>query len=132
MPYKDKEKQKLYNKERMRGVRGNTKGSTSGGNTKGNDGKDVLPKMTKDGTYFKDGVEMVPPSYVQGLTGVFEALPERPRYLTLSDGQVLDRANPPTALAPNAQAIKASNESEYNYHPNSGAVPRMRGIKQGI
>ena len=41
--------------------------------------------VTKDGTYFKDGIEMVPP---------LETLPARPRYLTLSDGQVLDRANP--------------------------------------
>ena len=42
--------------------------------------------VTKDGTYFKDGVEMVPP---------LGTLPARPRYLTLSDGQILDRANQP-------------------------------------
>ena len=40
--------------------------------------------LTKDGTYFKDGIEMVP---AKGM------LPERPRYLQLSGGQVLDRAN---------------------------------------
>ena len=33
-------------------------------------------------------IEMVPP---------LGRLPERPRYLVLSDGQVLDRANPPKA-----------------------------------
>jgi len=123
--YKDKEKQREANRLAKQKAR---KGMTSGMTQEGMTGQG----MTKDGTYFKDGVEMVPPSYVQGLTGVFEALPERPRYLTLSDGQVLDRANQPTVLATNAQAIKASNESEYNYHPNSGAIPRMRGIKQGV
>ena len=43
--------------------------------------------QTKDGTYFKDGVEMVP---AEG------TLPERPRYLQLTDGQILDRANQPS------------------------------------
>jgi len=42
--------------------------------------------VTKDGTYFKDGIEMV---------GPLGSLPERPRFKTLSDGQILDRANPP-------------------------------------
>ena len=42
--------------------------------------------LTKDGTFFKGDVEYVPASY---------GLPERPRFLKLSDGQVLDRANQP-------------------------------------
>jgi len=42
--------------------------------------------QTKDGTFFEDGVEMVMP---------LGTLPARPRYLTLSDEQVLDRANQP-------------------------------------
>ena len=49
-------------------------------------GGDNAQGITEEGTYFKEGVEYVP------ATGI---LPERPRYLTLSDGQVLDRANPP-------------------------------------
>jgi len=44
--------------------------------------------LTSDGTYFKDEIELVP---------AFGMLPSRPRYLVLSDGQVLDRANPPKA-----------------------------------
>ena len=40
--------------------------------------------LTRDGTFFKGDVECVPASY---------GLPERPRFLKLSDGQVLDRAN---------------------------------------
>lgn len=38
-------------------------------------------------TFFRDGVEMVPP---------LGDLPERPRYHVLSDGQVLDRASLPS------------------------------------
>ena len=42
----------------------------------------------------KEGVniEMVPGEYIKMRDGrILEVLPERPRYLTLSDGQVLDR-----------------------------------------
>ena len=58
------------------------KGLTSGINIEGL----TEGGLTKEGTFFKDGIEMVPP---------FGALPARPRFLTLSDGQVLDRANKP-------------------------------------
>ena len=75
--------------------------------------------------------ETVPASFVVGLTGTFEVLPERPRYLTLSDGQVLDRANQPE---PDIQmrAMNFCNESCYNYHPNTGRIPEMKGIKRGL
>lgn len=70
MGYKDKEKQREYDKERMRKVRqGRTEKETT---------QNVLPKPVLP--------EMVP---------AFGSLPERPRFLTLSDGQVLDRAQMP-------------------------------------
>ena len=68
----------------------------------------------------KEGVniEMVPASYVQGLNGrMYEALPERPRYLTLSDGQVLDRAKQPEAHPTGDIRMQAANESAYNFRP---------------
>ncbi len=42
-----------------------------------------------------EGVTTVPASYVEGTHKSYEFLPERPRYVTLSDGQVLDRLNQP-------------------------------------
>ena len=48
-------------------------------------------------TFFRNGVEYVPASYIPGTKGrMYQFLPERPRYLTLSDNQVLDRLNQPT------------------------------------
>lgn len=70
MPYKDKKKAV----EAMKRYRDNKK--EGGGITEAG--------ITGGITYFKDGVEMV---YRLG------ALPDRPRYLTLHDGQVLDRVN---------------------------------------
>ena len=64
-------------------------------------------------------VEMVPASYVQGLNGkMYQALPERPRFLTLSDGQVLDRANQPEGMTSGDRILRmqACNESSYNFH----------------
>jgi len=60
--------------------------------------------------------ETVPPGYVYGTTGKYLNLPERLRYLTLSDGQVLDRANQPS---PNdvIPAMNMCNESYFNYRP---------------
>ena len=122
--YKDKEKQREANRLAKQKAR---KGMTSGMTEQGMTGQG----MTKEGTYFKDGVEMVLASYVQGITGKFEVLSERPRYLTLSDGQGLDRLNQPE---PDTQmrAMNFCNESEYNYHPNVGKIPEMRGIKRGL
>ena len=81
----------------MKKVRGNTEqGNTTEGNTE----------------------EMVPASYVQGLNGrMYEALPERPRYLTLSEGQVLDRAKQPEAHPTGDIRMQAANESAYNFRP---------------
>ena len=55
-------------------------------------------------------IETVPQSYVQGLTGKFKSLHERPRFLTLSDGQVLDRFNQPEASV-ELPGIRGCNES---------------------
>lgn len=102
--YKDSQKQREYNRERMRRVRGNTDvGNTKEGNT------DCTAKSVPY-------TETVPASYVYGVTGRFLNLPERPRYLTLSDGQVLDRANQPQ---PNnvIPSMNMCNESRFNYHP---------------
>ena len=76
MPYKNKEKATQASKERMRKHR---QGVTEGVTTQG---------VTGEGVTTKEGIEMVP---------AWGILPERPRYLTLSDGQVLDRARPPKA-----------------------------------
>jgi len=79
--YKDKAKQQEAVKRAVDKHRGITKGAK--GITKGR----VLQQgITADGTYFKDGVETMPP------VGI---LPERPRFLTLSDGQILDRCHLP-------------------------------------
>lgn len=91
--YKDKEKQRETTKERQRRYREKQKGVTG---------------------------ETVPASYVQGVTGIFETLPERPRFLTLSDGQVLDRLNQPTGYAGGDTILRLrySNEACYNFKPN--------------
>lgn len=99
MPYKDKEKRKQASRDSMEKKR---KGLTSGVNEEG------------------VNIEMVPASYVQGITGDFEALPKRSRFLTLSDGQVLDRANPPEGRTSGDFILRMRycNESAYNFHPN--------------
>ena len=69
--------------------------------------------------------EMVPAEYVQGLEGrMYLSLPERPRYLTLSDGQVLDRLVPPIAELTRIHQMRMCNESAYNYHPSKGMLSR--------
>ena len=73
-------------------------------------------------------LEIVPASYVQGLTGMYQFLPERPRYVTLSDGQVMDRAYKPEVkpLSGNQiQAIRAMNET-LNYRPNTSDTRELR------
>jgi len=75
MPYKDKQKYQEYNKERMRVAR-----------------ERVAQNKTESESVQPD---MVPASYIQGNNGRYQFLPERPRYLTLSDGQVLDRKYTP-------------------------------------
>ena len=61
-------------------------------------------------------LEMVPPSYVYGTAGRYQFLPERPRYLTLSDGQVLDRLGQPSSNI-QIRAMNMCNEVGFNYHP---------------
>lgn len=104
MPYKDKEQQKEYWKDRKRQQRMSTPDN-------------VHPELSTP--------EVVPASYVEGLSGrMYEFLPERPRYLTLSDGQVLDRANQPSPSSVSGvmiQSMRQSNES-FNYHPNTGVL----------
>ncbi len=62
---------------------------------------------------------MVPPLMVEGAEGrMYEALPERPRFLTLSDGQVLDRAKPVEhrpLSGVEIRAIRLANEGALNY-----------------
>lgn len=68
--------------------------------------------------------EMVPASYVQGITGKFQSLPERPRYLELSDGQVLDRLNQPEGHTSGDRILRmqAHNESSFNFKPRRGNI----------
>lgn len=83
----------------------------------------------------KEGVniEVVPASYVQGITGKFLALPERPRYLTLSDGQVLDRLNQPEGHTSGDFIVRmrACNET-YNYHPNQSSKERVKLLMKEV
>ena len=78
MPYKSQEEKRKHDRDYIKRRRGTTfKRDDTGGTTS---------KITKEEPLFVDGIEMVPP---------LGTLPKRPRYLTLSDGQVLDRANLP-------------------------------------
>jgi len=72
-------------------------------------GERDIPSVT-----FKDSVEYVPASYVEGLSRTYQNLPERTRFLKLSDGQVLDRLNQPE---PNRHShlMNICNESSYNF-----------------
>ena len=98
---------KEVHKEYMRKLRGSQKGSQiEGSQDKGSQ------------------EEMVPASYVQGLNGrMYQSLPERPRFVTLSDGQVLDRLNQPIADKTKIPQMRASNEC-YNFHPAEGKLTK--------
>ncbi len=104
MPYKDKEKQRKASRDSMEKKR---KGLTSGVNN-----------------------EMVPASYVQGITDKFKSLPERLRYLELSDGQVLDRLNQPEGHTSGDFIIRmrACNESAYNFKPNEPDKAKVKAM----
>ena len=116
----DKALQREKTLERVKRYRDKRKGVTSEGVTS--------EGVTKDGTYFKDGIEMVPASYVQGITGKFEALPERPRYLTMTDGQTLDRANQPQGMTSEDRILRmqACNEASYNFKPHKNSAGLAR------
>ena len=120
MPYKDKGKQK---EAVRRAVDKHRKGITSEGITS--------EGITEQGT--TEIEEMVPASYVQGVNGrMYEVLPERPRYLTLSDGQVLDRANQPEGHTSGDRIVRmqAANESAYNFKPskNSKGLAKVKEL----
>ncbi len=74
--------------------------------------------------------ETVPECYAQGITGKFKSLPERPRFVTLSDGQVLDRSVivPGHASGDFMQRMRYCNEAEYNYHPNTSNKEMVKAI----
>lgn len=94
MPYKSLEDKRKHDRDDKRRKRGTT------------------PKDDTAGT-----TELVPASYVQGLNGkMHQSLPERPRFLELSDGQVLDRLNQPEVEV-GLRPMQACNESAYNFHP---------------
>lgn len=107
MPYKDKERRKQASKDSMSKKR---KGLTSGVNG--------------------EGVNTVPECYVQGITGKFKSLPERPRCLTLSDGQVLDRSIivPGHASGDFIQRMRYCNESAYNFKPNEPDKAKVKEL----
>ena len=78
-----------------------------------------------------NAVEMVPASYVMGLNEVmYEALPERPRYLTLSDGQVLDRLDQPEGGRSGDTEMVACNESAYNFKVHRPSKERMKVLEK--
>ena len=76
-------------------------------------------------------LEMVPASYVEGIEK-YEALPERPRYLKLSDGQVLDRLNQPNPNIRGDRAMQACNESSYNFHPNEPDKAKVKALIKAV
>lgn len=83
------EEKKAYQKDYMRKKRAVRPDVVRPQNVRPVDVDPVRPtKPSTVPTYFKDGVEMVA---AEGL------LPERPRYHTCTDGQIMDRANPPKA-----------------------------------
>lgn len=112
MPYKDKEKRNKASKDSMERKR---KGLTTG--------------VNKEGV----NIEMIPASFVQGLNGrMYETLPKRPRYLTLSDGQVLDRLNQPEPNINNDAAMQACNESSYNYKPRESSKETIKALEKAV
>ena len=106
--YKDKALQKETTKDRVRRYRDKQKGVTEQGVT----------------------LETVPASYVYGTNGrMYQTLPVRPRYLKLSDGQVLDRANQPIPrqLSPQDNiAMLHANAASYNYTPLHGSLASVK------
>ena len=93
-------------------------------------GERYKDSVTPDGTYFKDGIEMVSASYVEGKEGkLYEFLPERPRHLILSDGQALDRAAQPKTKKTD-RGMVASNEA-FSYVKDKGRALRYKLWKEG-
>ena len=89
----------------------------------------------KDVTQSDVTQETVPASYVEGLNGkMYQALPERARFLTLSDGQVLDRSIivPGHASGDFIQRMRACNEAEYNYQPNVSSKAMVKELLKAM
>ena len=90
-----------------------------------------IPGSNSEGlTSFKDGVEMVPAAYVPGVHQTYLMLPERPRFLALSDGQILDRANQPlikvegiSSSGPRVNAMLRANDSAFGFKPSIVPLP---------
>ena len=70
-------------------------------------------------------VEQVSASFIEGNKRRYEFLPERSRYLTLSDGQVFDRTNQPIATK-TLPGIKAANDAYF------GIIREERGILHAL
>jgi len=102
----------------MKKKRSNKDGSNKDGSN--------IEGLTPDGTFFKDGsddIEYIGESYVEGLEGrKYLNLPERPRYLKLSDNQVLDRVHQPSPDF--SHTMRLCNERAFNYHPLAGEVSK--------
>ncbi len=91
--------------------------------------RDNKKSVTTDNNVTHEDVtqEVVPVSFVEGLNGkMYQTLPERSRYLTLSDGQVLDRLNQPNRS--NSPEMRACNEARYNYHSNQVSKEALREL----
>jgi len=97
MPYTDKEKAKEYWRDKKRRQRMSN------------------PKMSNPETPKNVQPEIVPASYIYGNKGKYEFLPERPRFLTLSDGQILDRLNQPDPIG-TLSGMSASNDFTVTGH----------------
>ena len=127
MPYKDKEKRK----EAVKRYRDNKKGITGEGDTgDGITSHNDYSASQLDGTFFKD--EYVPASYVPGSKGKsYLMLPERPRYLKLTDGQVLDRAKLPVPTGSlSASSMLRANDSAFALFKKRRLVPE--GLKDKL
>ena len=99
--FKDKDAQRAYNKERMRKARVTQTGSTEQGSTPSGNTEETVPAL-----------------YIQGIKGRYQELPERPRFLTLSDEQVYDRVNPPSTISLKcAKELMLANDAKHTRSP---------------
>lgn len=117
----DKALQREKTRERVKRYRNKQKGVT-GEALHNNDSAYQLTDLTPTIT------ETVPASYVIGTQErIYEMLPQRERYLTLSDNQVLDRLNQPTCdrmlSGVQIQAMLKANDSVFGYVPSRKKLP---------
>jgi hypothetical protein len=146
MPYKDRETQKKAQREAMsRKRKGSQQGSQQGSHNNNSASLEIVRIVGGEGnTIIVDTAgtttkTMTPASYVPGTQGrVYEVLPERLLWLTLSDNQVLDRANQPQCAIMlsgiQIQAVLKANDAAYRFVPlnvNKGARLRAQGLASG-